>query len=349
MTDAWPPCAFTPESAWGRCLVAFLRASYERSGSTNTITHYRACLYRFFSSPAKLPQSYTREDVERFLYTPGTAPGRVGVPIAPATANHRLAVLGAFYRFAGGYTVEIDGVIAPLLHTSSPTLGFRYAQTPRSYRSISYANFEKFFAAIPTDSEIGLRDRALFLTYFWTIRRRAEVLALRWGDIEEAMLIDADGSRRRGWLYHFRGKGSGRHDDAAELPGRAKTAIDRYLVASGRRETMQPESPVFISITSYKGKDGHDPMRPLGGSTVWGSVKKYARLAGIDPKSLTIHSFRHAGSQFRYRNGQQLLSISHTLRHRSLDTTRIYLEGLVTATDDGAALLEQQFGKFSDG
>src|SRR5579872_253238 len=121
----WSQLAFDEQSAWGRCLRAFLRAAYERSGSQCTLDHYRQALTLFFSDPAKMPDRYTREDVERFLHLPGQAIGRVGRPPKIGTINNRLSVLSSFYKYAGSYSIQnaTSGEPEPLMQRMSPTAG----------------------------------------------------------------------------------------------------------------------------------------------------------------------------------------------------------------------------------
>lgn len=343
---SWPPFAFTEDSAWGRCYRDFLRHTEERSGSNNTLIAYRRILTTFFSVPAKLPETYTRADVEAFLHTPCRDLAHKGRPPAPGTMNNRLSILSAFYRYAAAYAVPgAHGANTAILTQIAPTAGLRQVQRDLHYRTITPADFERLFAAIPTDTVIGLRDRAIFLVYFWTARRRAEIVNLRYGDIEQAIFINEQGPRA-GWLYHFRGKGRSRQDDSAELPAPAKIAIDRYLEASGRLATMVASDPLFTVVPGYVGR-GNNTHQPLHPSTVWQILKRYARQAGIDPKTITTHSFRHAAAQQRYRAGEDVLSLQHLLRHASLQTTYIYLQALVGTADNGAKLLEEKFGKFS--
>lgn len=327
--DSWP-FAFERESPWGRCYASFLRHAEELSGSINTRDLYERTLRAFFRAPAKLPDRYSREDVEAFIRH--TYRGKL--PTA-ATINSRLAILSSFYKYAAGAADERG---APLLSKLPPTSGLSRLRPERVHHTISYEDFARLFAAIP-DTVQGLRDRALFLTYFWTARRRCEVLALTVGDLEYGVIIDENGGRRSGWLYHFRGKGRSRQDDVAELPNAAKMAIDSYLVASGR--VITPDSPLFVPM--------HRAERPLSHGAVWAALKRYARLAGLDPASITIHSFRHTAARERYEAGSDIREIQQLLRHRSLATTDIYLRELTGTADPGAKRLEEKFGKFTNG
>ena len=344
--ESWPAFAFTQDSVWGRCYQAFLREKYERSGSQSTLDHYRQALILFFSDPAKLPDCYTREDVETFLHLPGRALGRIGNPPGVGTINNRLSVLSSFYSYAAGYTIAgEDGTPEPIMQRMSPATGLRHLQRTRPpYKGLTADELRRFFAAIPTETEQGIRDRALFIVYFFTARRRHEIVALRWGDITEEVIADHE-ERRTAYVYRFSGKGHSRESDSAELPKPAYDAIVRYLQVSGKADSIQKTDPVFTTCTDYHGKRGYDPHRPLQDVTVWHLVKHYASLAGLDPAKVTVHSFRHTSARMRYEDNPDIRAIQQLLRHASLATTHEYIYMLMTVADTGAKLLESRFGK----
>ncbi len=203
---------------------------------------------------------------------------------------------------------------------------------------MSYEEFTQFFAVIPKDTSLGLRDRSIFLFYFWTARRRAEIQRLTWGDIEQGTIIDEGGSRRVGWLYHFRNKGSSTQDDVAELPQAAKVALDKYLIASGRMATIQATDPLFVAEGSN---------RPLSFVAIFKAMKKYLKAAGLDGRGFSIHSWRHTAARARYAAGEDIRSLQRLLRHSSLATTDTYLRALAGTSNSGARLLEDRFNQFS--
>lgn len=358
--NSWVPSGAPDASPWERCLANFLRQLFERSRSEKSVRDYRRTLLTFFSSsahggPPKHPEDYTREDVEDFLHRPSTSLRNTGAAPATATVNQRLAILSSFYKFAATFTIPgPDGRPQPLLRTSSPTLGLRHNKPDRTYRAFSDEELDRFFEVIPTETVKGLRDRAIFLLYFWTARRREEIARLRWGDIEQTTFVDERGGRRQGWRYRFYGKGKGSQQDWAELPGPAKQAIDRYLVAARRMKAIHSDDPLFLAIGPEQGggKRGvtlpMDDRTPLTSRAIAHALKQYARLASIDVQKLSIHSWRHTAAQQRYQAGEDVRSLQRLLRHGNIATTDIYIRGLIGTADPGAGLLEGRFAHLSN-
>jgi len=359
-STTWTPRGDIDAPPWERCMAQFLRQLYDRSHSMKSVAAYRHTLIAFFTSsaqggPSKHPADYTREDVEYFMHRPSTSPRNRGVPPTTATINQRLSIIASFYRFAATFTITgPDGRPQTLLRTPSPTLGIRQGRPDRVYRALSDEELDRFFAVIPTDTIKGLRDRAIFLLYFWTARRREEIARLRWGDIEHGVIVEPGGRRRQGWRYHFHGKGKGGQEDIAELPGPAKVAIDRYLVAARRMQTITPDDPLFVAIGPEQGggKRGvslpRDERTPLTSHAIAYALKTYAKLAGIDAQRLSIHSLRHTAATQRYAAGSDVREIQHLLRHSNIATTDIYLRELMGSADPGAQLLEDRFRHLSE-
>src|SRR5258708_38271850 len=324
-----------PEN-WQRCLDAYLQSIFDVSGSEQSRETYRSNLTRFFTHCGKSPDDVSRSDVLAFIQSPSTARCNPGGEASASTKNQRLCVLTSFYRFASSY--EIDG--APLYQKAMPTQGMRYLKPDAPYRSMSSDELKRFFAAIATDSIKGKRDYALFALYFWTARRRNEIAAIRWRDIEAAVIIERDGTRRTGHIYRYRPKGKHRQIKTKELPPRAWQFIERYLQASGRLATMQPDGYIFVSTNPYHATR----MEPLHDDYINSLFKHYATEAHLDADRLSVHSLRHAAAHERHQIGQDILSIKELLDHERLDTTFRYLQPIGGIAAPGARLLEQRYG-----
>jgi integrase len=334
------------DSHWQRCLNAFLRRVYDRSSSQSSLERYTRVLARFFSDERN-PDQYTHAEVEAFITHPSASTRNQGQPVSIATKNQRLAILASFYKFAANYSVDVDGDPAFLLQRPPPTRGFTYGKPERHYRAFSYQEMERFFAVIPGDTIQGLRDRAVFLLYFWSARRRSEIARLRWGDLEQTVFLE-DGTQRVGWLYRFYGKGRSTQQDSAEMPEPAMLALLRYLDQSGRLNEMMPESPLFLSLPPRHGGNYRNVGKALSGHAMNEQLKYYARLAGLDASRLSIHSWRHTAALQRHVAGQDILEIMRLLRHSSLRMTQDYLHILSGEANSGAKLLRARFGKFNE-
>ncbi|MFL5624774.1 MAG: tyrosine-type recombinase/integrase, partial [Ktedonobacteraceae bacterium] len=253
----------------------------------------------------------------------------------------RLTVLASFYRYASTYTIAIEeGTPVPLLQRPAPTIGVGRGRPARAYKAMTFEELQRFFSCIPKDTLQGLRDRALFLCFWWTARRSSEILNLKWGAIEKTTFVERDGTRREGFQYRFHSKGHSTEEDVAELPALAKAAIDAYLLAGGRIATIRPEDYVFAGTRNMPQRKG---AKPMGSAHVNKSIKKYAYLAGLDAERLSIHSFRHSAARLRFEQGSDVREVQKILRHASLQTTDLYLRQIISPADPGARLLEQRF------
>ncbi len=332
-------------STWQRCLSAFLTDIYSISQSEATRQHYSYILHHFFAD-GKPPEHYTREDVLLFLDQRLQQRHHAGLPVSISTKNQRMAAISSFYRFAAGYTVTgADGKPMPLFTGVNPIFGLRYGKRPYTYSAFTHEELDRFFAAIPADTVKGLRDRAIFLTYFWTARRREEIARLRWGDIDRGVIVDEQGKRRECWRYRFTSKGRSTEQQLAELPEPAKAAIDRYLIAAGRMRAISANDAIFLPLPSPRGggSQSKHPGKHLSGNSIAVMFKAYAQAAGLDADRLHVHSFRHTSAQVRYAAGQDILSLKELLQHESLDTTYRYIRKLNGIADPTAQLLTAQY------
>jgi len=328
---------------WENCIAAYLKeVFYAHSGSAHTIRDYSGILQRFFKHTAKSPERCTREDVINFIAMSTPA----GTPPSHNTRNYRLNVVRGFYRFAARFVVY-DGYGQPyrLFQGENPAEGLHRMKVEVRPRYLTEEEVLRFFAAIPRDTLRGLRDRALFLTYFLTARRLSEIANLLWGDIEYGTISDEQGNRP-GYLYHWAGKGKGGQMDAAELPEPAYEAIVLYLKASGRMTTLAADDPIFIAVPNPKGGGSPiDPYKRLCDGSILRLAKEYAELAGIEKHKRNVHIWRHTSAKHRLDGGESIFSLKETLRHSSLDLTYRYARAMQTTGDAGAALL---MGKFAE-
>jgi len=335
---------FAPDSDWFRCTAHFLDQIEARTGSTGSRVEYRNVLIAFLSSNPKPPADYTREDIENFIFAPCRRNQRRGQPPSAGTVNNRLTILASWFKYALTFAVAgTDGAPAALYCGTPPTTNIRLLNRGRApYKALTPDELRQFFAAIPRNTIRGKRDYALCLCYLMTARRRAEIIRLRWRDIEPVMFVE-DGVQRPGWQYTFIGKGRSRSPDRAELAPCVKLAIDDYLRAAGRLATIGPDDPIFTKCEDRPGRGGYDLSQPLDVHAPGKIIERYARTIGMQHR-ITTHSFRHTCARERFNLTHDVREIQRLLRHSSLATTDIYLAQLNSAADPGVAAFESRFG-----
>jgi site-specific recombinase XerD len=162
------------------------------------------------------------------------------------------------------------------------------------------------------DTLIGKRDKAILLIGFSAALRRSELVGLQVGDVRAV---------GEGTIVHIRRsktdqEGQG-HDVAVPRGTRLKPveALEAWLTAA-----QITEGPIFRPI----GKGGRVKSEALTGESVARIVKRYAKLAKLDPEMFAGHSLRAGFVTSALETGADLLKIMDVTRHRSVETLKGY-------------------------
>jgi len=149
---------------------------------------------------------------------------------------------------------------------------------------------------------IGLRTRAIVECLVGLGLRAGEVAALRLCDLDwrAGTLRVATSKIRRG--------------DVLPLPHRVGRAIAAYL-KKGRPTTTDDHT--FVRHYMPVGK-------PLDSADVTNTVARAFKRAGLSLPSMGAHALRHATASRLVRAGVSIKAVADVMRHRDLDTTRIY-------------------------
>ena len=336
-----PPSAHSWDSAFSLWLSSRL--------SPNTRRAYQKAWDLFLAFANKPPSSIGRLDISAWIDSLRLQ------SLAPETIRQRLAALSSFYTFTMKTytTLTPDGREHPL-HTFNPANTVPHPKTSPYGKSryLTPDEARAFLQSIPRHTLQGLRDYALFLAYLATGRRNSEIRLLRFGDLEFHPPLQersewggagggvnpplqqrtSAGEGRGGVIYYrWSGKGKSRRD---ELPRLAWQAIQRYLISAGRFSTLQPSDYLFTPLNQNASRFPQKSLcalsapggsNPLSSRSVDRLVKKYARLAALDPSRITVHTLRHTAAMLRKEAGDDLASISSFLGHSNLSITQIYL------------------------
>jgi len=327
-----PTRPISPAQEWSSAFDLWL-ASHP---SPHTRRAYRKAWDLFFAFTSRSPWEISKSDVARWIEYQRVQ------HLSPETIQQRLAALSSFYTYVTQIYTSLtsDGREQPL-HFFNPV---KAVPRPRTspYNKARYLNVDQaraFLHAIPRYTLQGMRDYALFLTYLATGRRNSEIRTLRYGDFDfEKFPNSGFGRGIRGedriW-FRWNGKGRQRRD---ELPLSVWTAILDFLKSSDRLDSISPTEYIFIPLNqnarhlpNVKRKLPSPDRRGAGGEVHLSSqmvgrlLKKYIRLAGLNPQGITVHTLRHTAAMLRKEAGDDLQSISSFLAHSSLAVTQIYL------------------------
>lgn len=282
----------TQAPRWEAVAGAYLAEVAQRTGSERTPAEYGRYIGRFLDGVGN-PAQATPASVHAFAYGAGPS----GKPPSASTVSVRLAAIRGFYDFARRMRLiernPADDVKRPRNDDPRP-------------RGLSADELRRLLAQTP-QTPAGARDRALIVTAVLTGLRRAEVLALRAGDLEH---------RAGATYYHVRTKGG--HERHRELPAPAVEAIRAALDAQGTPLDALPADAPLFAISSHG---------------FYKNLRAYAERAGL--RDVTPHVLRHSAAKLRRDSGATIEAVGAFLGHRSLHTTSRYLARLEGERDTG--------------
>jgi site-specific recombinase XerD len=218
---------------------------------------------------------------------------------APSVKQHLAAVRMLFDWLVVGQVVRSN----PASVVRGPSHVVKRGKTP----VLSPEEARQLFEAIPADSLVGLRDRALIGVLIYSFARISAALAMR--------VEDYFPQGKRWWLrLHEKG---GKHH---EMPVHhtLEGYLDSYIQAAGIGHDKK--GPLFRSAV---GKTGKLSERPLARDEAFDMIRRRARAAEIETK-INCHTFRATGITIYLSNGGTLEKAQQMAAHESPRTTKLY-------------------------
>jgi site-specific recombinase XerD len=260
----------------------------EKNASSHTLTGYLHALKSFQDFRPNLTwKAATVDDFRAFLMHL-TKAGR-----ARSSIRLTFSALRSFFQFL---------VIRNILETNILKLidlPKSEKQLPKFFTVSQVESFlEKPMAADrrkQAPSWMAARDEAIFELFYSTGIRLSELVALdvkNLDPISETVRVFGKGAKER----------------ICPVGTPALEAVSRY-----RSQAEVHAGPLFINKS----------RRRLSARSVWLSMKKYLRAAGL-PADLSPHKLRHTFATHLLDNGADLRSVQTLLGHSSLSTTQIY-------------------------
>jgi site-specific recombinase XerD len=278
------------------------RLMRQRKASPHTIASYRDT-FRLLVSFAqrqlnKLPCELTIEDLDASFLGAFLDYLEHQRNNSARSRNARLAAIHSFFRYAMLQEPQYAALAERVLAMPSK----RYTRRPIAF--LTPPEVEALLAAPDPRTWAGLRDRTLLLVAIQTGLRAAELIGLRYDDVE------------LGAGAHLHCNGKGRKQRCTPLRRDAVKALRAWL----RQHQGQPEDPLFPSARGRQlSRDGLQYLLSKHLATA------RQRCPSLLRKKVTPHVLRHTAAMTLLQNGVDRAVIALWLGHESVETTYIYL------------------------
>jgi integrase/recombinase XerD len=220
---------------------------------------------------------------------------------AASTVRRRLAALSSLFKHLVRHGAA----------TRNPAVDVRRPAVNReegSTAAFSKAQARKLLDAPAEDTLAGLRNRAILSVGLQVGLRRAEIAALKVGDLHQNRGFDALRLTRKG----------GRRDALAINPQTA-ARIRAYLELAGHGGDY--DGPLFRPLRGNA--KPHNPAGRLDPDAIDRMMRKHAAAIGL-ARGYSAHSMRATFITTALENGAQLEDVQKAAGHRDPSTTKLY-------------------------
>ena len=221
---------------------------------------------------------------------------------AASTIRRRLAALSSLFKHLVRHGAATRN---PVVDVQRPTIN----RDEGSTAAFSKAQARKLLDAPPADTLAGLRDRAILAVGLQVGFRRAEIAALKVGDLHQNRGFDALRVVRKG----------GRRE-ALVINPQAAQRIRAYLERAGHG--AEHDAPLFRPMRGNQ-KKAFDPAGRMDPDAIDRVARKYAAKIGLD-RGYSAHSMRATFITTALENGAQLEDVQKAAGHRDPSTTKLY-------------------------
>ena len=220
---------------------------------------------------------------------------------ASSTIRRRLAALSSLFR----HLIDYGGAVRnPAREVARPAINRQEGAT----LAFSKVQARKLLDLPAEDTIAGLRDRAILSVGLQVGLRRAEIAALKVGDLHQNRGYDSLRVTRKG----------GRRDALAINPQTA-ARLRAYLEAAGHAGRQRRADVPAAAAQRQAGRR----TSAYGPDAIDRVVRKYAGALGLD-RGYSAHSMRATFITTALENGAQLEDVQKAAGHRDPSTTKLY-------------------------
>ena len=237
----------------------------------------------------------------RPLHVAAYVEGLKGTLAAPSV-KQELSAIGELFDFL------VTGQDVPL-NPAASVKGPRYSIKKGKTIAPTAEQVRELLDSIDTDDIVGLRDRAIIASLFFSFARVDALVKMR---VEDYF------PRGKRWWFRLHEKRGKEH----EMPVHhlSEQYLDEYLRAAGILADADAKTPLFRSAPR---RSKTLTPNPLAQSNVYRMIQRRALAAGIADK-IGCHSFRAAGITVYLQNGGEVETAQEMAAHGSIATARLY-------------------------
>ena len=271
----------------------------EGGRSPKTIANYQLYLERFIDFAGDITvDKITSEVIRRYRLWLNRYKNE--------TTNEELSLITQSYHL-----IALRGFLTYLSRRNITSLAADKIILPKTIRKqvtfLQYDEVVRMINQIPTDTEAGLRDRAIVELLFSSGLRVSELVNLNRDHINL--------SRRE-----FMVRGKGQKDRPVFISKSAAEHVSSYLDV--RTDSLPA---LFLSYSRRNAAPNlSGDYRRLSARSIQRMISQYARLAGIT-KHVSPHTMRHSFATDLLMNGADLRSVQSLLGHSNISTTQVYI------------------------
>ena len=283
----------------------------ERGVSRHTVAAYRRDLRRYADHLARAgvtdPSAVTPGMISEYAMRlregtrDETGTDWTERPLGSASVARAVVAVRSLHRFG-----HAEGV--------TPTDPAAAVQPPRPPRrlpkALSLDQVQAMLDVPATDTELGLRDRALLEVLYGTGARISEAVGLDVDDVSR--LLNVPGGAPTPGL---RVLGKGRKERVVPLGSYARAALEAYLVRARPGLARRGRGIPALFLNARGGR--------LSRQSAWTILQTVAKEAGITA-DVSPHTLRHCFATHLLDGGADVRVVQELLGHASVTTTQIY-------------------------
>jgi len=218
----------------------------------------------------------------------------------PSTIQRRVAAIRGFYE----WLIALNLVQSNPAHRQVVRRVRRVSSKDRLITVLTADQARRLLAATESAGEAATRDRTMITVMLHCVLRRSEVSAM---DVEHLRQIGGY------WVVQLPATKGG-SEQFVKMPGHVKDQVDRMMEHYGIKS-----GPLWRSM-SRNSSNG----RRLSPGGVYRVVKRTAAGAALS-EEIGAHTLRHTGCTLAIESGASLQQVQTHARHKSVETTMIYV------------------------